>query len=185
MENTKTPAVDVELTPNPNALKFIVDKYVRIYDKVTFRSATEAEGVQLAEQLFTLPFVEMVHFFENVVTVTKSDSSSWSDAEPKVKDVIADKIGDHDPEFEVKHMAKNRHDDPDLNKIEEILDRTVRPGLQGDGGDLEVIAKEGNVLTIHYEGACGGCPSATGGTMMAIQGILQDEFDPELEIVAY
>jgi Fe-S cluster biogenesis protein NfuA len=74
---------------------------------------------------------------------------------------------------------------PEMQKIDEILDRTVRPGLQGDGGDIEVLSfepKEKKVY-IHYQGACGTCPSSTAGTLMAIESILRDEFDPECQVI--
>jgi Fe-S cluster biogenesis protein NfuA len=60
----------------------------------------------------------------------------------------------------------------------------VRPGLQADGGDLEVLELDGNILTIRYQGACGGCPSAMMGTLQAIESILREEFNPYLEVVA-
>ncbi|MGZ3691140.1 MAG: NifU family protein [Pseudobdellovibrio sp.] len=34
-----------------------------------------------------------------------------------------------------------------------------------------------------YQGACGTCPSSTSGTLMAIEGILKDEFNPSVEVV--
>jgi Fe-S cluster biogenesis protein NfuA len=71
-----------------------------------------------------------------------------------------------------------------LQQIDEILERTVRPGLQADGGDLEILELDGNILTIRYEGACGGCPSAMMGTLEAIKSILRHEFNPDLEVVA-
>ena len=67
-------------------------------------------------------------------------------------------------------------------QIEEILDRRIRPGLQGDGGDLACVSYENNVLIIKYQGACGTCPSSTTGTLEAIRSILQDEFDPQIEV---
>ena len=60
-------------------------------------------------------------------------------------------------------------------QIEEILDRTIRPGLQADGGDIDVVSFADNELRILYQGACGGCPSSMMGTLDAIQGILREE----------
>jgi Fe-S cluster biogenesis protein NfuA len=37
----------------------------------------------------------------------------------------------------------------------------VRPALQMDGGDVELIAVDGGVVTVRLLGACGGCPMAT------------------------
>jgi Fe-S cluster biogenesis protein NfuA len=43
---------------------------------------------------------------------------------------------------------------------------------------------DGNILTIRYQGACGGCPSSMMGTLQAIESILRTEFNPYLEVVA-
>ncbi len=69
------------------------------------------------------------------------------------------------------------HADPVVTEIEEILDRTIRPGLQADGGDIEIVGFTNNELQIIYQGACGGCPSSMMGTLDAIQGILRQELN--------
>ncbi len=176
--------IESEWTPNPNALKFILNREVRPGDKVSFDSAEDASAVPLAHDLFHLPYVRQVHFFENVITVSKDELPDWEKAKPEIEDVIRRLIPHHDPFFIPVKVGRRQGLSPELQKIEEILDRTIRPGLQGDGGDLEVVKLEGHLLTVHYQGACGSCPSSIGGTLQAIQGILQDEFDPEMEIVA-
>ncbi|MEZ4871765.1 MAG: NifU family protein [Bdellovibrionales bacterium] len=55
------------------------------------------------------------------------------------------------------------------------MDRTIRPGLQADGGDLEILEFKDNEIKILYMGACGDCPSAMMGTLDAIQNILRHE----------
>ena len=58
-------------------------------------------------------------------------------------------------------------------------------GLAGDGGGLEVISFDGDTLQISYHGACGACPSSTGGTLRYIEGMLQEEVDPNLRVISY
>ena len=65
-----------------------------------------------------------------------------------------------------------------------MLFRSIRPSLQMDGGDVEPLELEGNILTVRYMGACGGCPSAMSGTLDAMRHILREKYDPDLEIVA-
>jgi Fe-S cluster biogenesis protein NfuA len=36
----------------------------------------------------------------------------------------------------------------------------IRPALQADGGDVEYVGIEGNVVKVKLKGACGGCPMA-------------------------
>ena len=73
---------------------------------------------------------------------------------------------------------------PKLREIEAILDERIRPYLAGDGGWLEVVELAGNTLKIRYEGACGSCPSSLTGTLMAIENMIKEEIDPEIEVIA-
>ena len=50
-------------------------------------------------------------------------------------------------------------------------------------GVLLVLGLAGNYLSIHYQGACGSCPSAISGTLGAIQNLV-NTIEPELEVVA-
>src|SRR5258708_19668753 len=81
-------------------------------------------------------------------------------------------------------MAAVTSDDARLLRINEILDEKVRPALMGDGGYLEVLGLTNHTLTIRYQGACGTCPSSLTGTLMAVEGMLPQEVDPELERIA-
>ena len=180
--------IRTQRTPNPNALKFVLDRDVKREGKISYSEIPDCEHVPLAAALLRLANVSQVHFFENVITVTQNGASDWTILEAAVKALIARDIDAHDPVF-AESVARAKPLDrgplsPDLDMIEEILDRTIRPGLQADGGDLEILELEGNILTIRYQGACGGCPSSMMGTLQAIEGILRTEYNPYLEVVA-
>lgn len=174
-------------TPNPNARKYILNHDVKTEGKISYQERGECEHVPLAAALLDLANVTQVHLFENVITVTQNGASDWEVLDGAVRTVIEDRMRDHDPGFQEAEDRSVKQDKsqftPDMVKIDEILERTVRPALQADGGDLEVLDLEGNILTIRYEGACGGCPSAMMGTLEAIKGILQNEFREDLEVV--
>ena len=70
-----------------------------------------------------------------------------------------------------------------LDRINQILDEQVRPYLQGDGGDLYVMGLEGNRLMVHYQGACGSCPSSLSGTLTGIENLVRS-IEPDIEVVA-
>ena len=70
-----------------------------------------------------------------------------------------------------------------IAKINALLDDQVRPYLQGDGGDLHVLGLEGNTLTVHYQGACGSCPSSMSGTLTGIENLVKS-IEPDIEVVA-
>ena len=178
--------VRTQPTPNPLAIKFIVNGPIKLEGKATFTKPEEGESLLLAKELFQVGGVDQLHMFENVVTVTHLSDTDRNKLIDDVSSVLQTRLPVHDPSFkleneiEKKKLRESRS--PEIDQIEEILDRTIRPGLQADGGDLEVIDYKDKVVTVAYEGACGSCPSAMYGTLDAIHSILRAEFDPELEI---
>jgi Fe-S cluster biogenesis protein NfuA len=177
--------IRVQATPNPSAWKFVLDRPVLVEGKATYSTIQEAEHNILANSLFQVDGVKQVHFFQNVVTVTHQFDYDSDKIQEQVCAVIQTRIVMHNPNQTVvdeKKIARSNLS-PELQTIEEILDRTIRPGLQGDGGDIDVIKYEENKVYVLYQGACGTCPSSTTGTLMAIEGILRDEFNPEVEVI--
>ena len=182
--SNETIEITIQPTPNPNALKFILNKDVKTEGKVSFKTPQDCKDVPLAAALFDLRSVDQIHFFQNVITISKFSFEDWDSLEPAVQTCIESFIDDHDANFKVFDPEADRraHLSPELQKIEEILDKRIRPGLQGDGGDLVVKDLKDNVLIVKYQGACGTCPSSTTGTLEAIRSILRDEFHHEVEV---
>lgn len=174
----------VQPTPNPNALKFILDKDVKVEGKVSFKTPQDCKDIPLAAALFDLRGVDQIHFFQNVITISKFSFEDWDNLEPAVHTCIESFIDDHDATFVIHDPEAERRAalPPEVAKIEEILDKRIRPGLQGDGGDLMVKDFKDNVLIVKYQGACGTCPSSTTGTLEAIRSILRDEVNPDIEV---
>ncbi len=172
-------------TPNPLAIKFIVNFSLKTTGNATFTTRAQCEGLPLAAAIFDIPGVEQVYFFQNTITVTHVDELPVDMVKEHVKAIINTRLNLHDPDFSSAEEsdAKIKPDrsslSQELREIEEILDRTIRPGLQSDGGDVEIVEFKDNNLKIIYQGACGGCPSSMMGTLDAIQGILRNELKNE------
>lgn len=185
-ETTSAPSFDVMTmpTPNPNALKFITNRPLKLTGKSTYRSPLDCVHNQLACALFTIRGVDQIHFFENTLTITKFSYEDWDYIEEKVMDCLKMKIDEHSPSYDDPNPEEERRKNlgPQLLAIEDIIDRTIRPGLQGDGGDIQCLEYKDNILLIRYQGACGTCPSSTTGTLEAIRAILKDEYNPEIEV---
>ncbi len=59
-------------------------------------------------------------------------------------------------------------------RIEEVLDAHVRPGLRADGGDVEVVGIDAdNIVQVRMQGACQGCSSAAMTLTMMIEATLK------------
>lgn len=176
--------ITIQPTPNPNALKFILDQDVKTEGKVSFKTPQDCKDIPLAAALFDLRGVDQIHFFQNVITISKFSFEDWDSLEPAVHTCIESFIEDHNPNFKVNDPEEERRSNlsPEIRQIEEILDKRIRPGLQGDGGDIAVKDFKDNVLIVKYQGACGTCPSSTTGTLEAIRSILRDEVNPDIEV---
>ncbi len=175
----------IQSTPNPKARKYIINKDLKSQGKVSYKSAGDCQHVPLASALLHIPAVTQVHLFENVLTVTQNGDSDWQKLDHAVQGVVQEKIEEHDPNFqdEVEKEKKNVSDNPELARIDSILENTIRPALQNDGGDIEALDYDGSVLTVRYMGACGGCPSSMMGTLEAVKHVLRTEFRPDIEVV--
>src|ERR1041385_9087869 len=171
---------DIEETPNPNAVKFILREPVSNGVAQQYGSAELAENDPLAKSLFDVGHVVSVFYMDRMITVEKDDEGDWDDLLPRlavpIRAAAAVAVGGP--------IAAVTSDDPRLLRINEILDEKVRPALMGDGGYLEIMGLHEHTLSIRYQGACGSCPSSLTGTLMAIESMLKQEVDPELEVVA-
>ena len=178
---------DIEETPNPNAVKFILREPVSNGTARSFGSATQAQADALAKALFEVGHVVSVFYMDRMITVEKDDEGDWDELLPTLAVPIraAESVTSSAAAAAVGgSIAAITSDDPRLVRINEILDEKVRPALMGDGGYLEILGLNDHTLSIRYQGACGSCPSSLTGTLMAIEGMLKQEVDPELEVVA-
>jgi len=179
---------DIQETPNPNAVKFILREPVTSGVARQFASSDQAESDALAKSLFDIGNVVSVFYMDNMVTVEKEDAADWDELLPtlavpiRAAEPVAPAAGNGAAAVGGA-IAAVTSDDPRLLQINEILDEKVRPYLMGDGGYLEIIDLKDHTLSIRYQGACGSCPSSLSGTLMAIESMLKTEVDPELEVV--
>ena len=78
----------IQSTPNPNALKFVLNVPVKTQGKVTYKNAGQCRHNPMAAALFTIPNITEVYFFDNYVTVTQDGNVDWDQIEEQIKKVI-------------------------------------------------------------------------------------------------
>ena len=69
------------------------------------------------------------------------------------------------------------------DKVEAILNQ-IRPGLQADGGDVQLVDVSEGVVTLRLTGACSGCPMATITLRRGIEQVLREQVPEVKEVVA-
>jgi Fe-S cluster biogenesis protein NfuA len=68
-------------------------------------------------------------------------------------------------------------------KVRAVLEE-IRPNLQADGGDVELVAVEGGVVSLRLTGACGSCPMASMTLKMGIEEALKQRIPEVREVVS-
>jgi Fe-S cluster biogenesis protein NfuA len=173
---------DIEDTPNPNAVKFVLKDRLSWGTAFSFDSAESAASDALASKLFSIPHVVNVYYMDKWITVTQDGQADWPKLVREIAMPIREAEAAQKPEQEA--VSSYDDDDPRLAAIRRLLDEQVRPALAADGGDLQIVGLEGNVLSIRYYGACGSCPSSLAGTLSAIANLARTiEPDIEVEVV--
>ncbi len=67
------------------------------------------------------------------------------------------------------------------DRVQEVLDK-VRPALQADGGDVELVNIKGGDVLLRLQGHCRGCPMSQMTLTMVIERTLKEQI-PEVERV--
>ena len=68
-------------------------------------------------------------------------------------------------------------------KVKAALDQ-IRPALQADGGDVELVSVKNGTVSVKLTGACGGCPMATMTLKKGIEKILKEKVPEVKEVIA-
>jgi Fe-S cluster biogenesis protein NfuA len=180
---------DIQETPNPNAVKFILKEPVSYGTSHSFKNQADAEENPLAKSLFEVGDVVSVFYMDKMITVEKTEDADWDELLPVLAVPIraAEAVVRSSESSEAKiggAIGVALSDDPKIAQINELLDERIRPYLASDGGWLEIVALDDKLLKIRYEGACGSCPSSLTGTLMAIENLIKEEVDPEITVQA-
>ncbi len=180
---------EIDDTPNPNALKFTLWEPLTWGVTHSYENAAQAEANALASALFAIAHVSNVFYVDKWITVTQDGGADWAElarlvavpirAAPAAEAQSAAAVFAARTSIE----ALSAEDQTRLDAINTLLDEEIRPHLKNDGGDLHVVGLDDNQLSVHYQGACGTCPSSISGTLRAIENLVRS-IEPDIEVVA-
>ena len=190
--------VRVQPTPNPDAFQFILNGKVIGDGTKTFDSPEDSVDDILAKALFGIFGIQSIYLKENFVTITKSNTVGWHTLMEKTGHTLEEHLSFYEKGDEPEHAEDihpileafkkedffNYDRDRQTEVVNALLDVSIRPALANDGGGINILAIEGKQIKIHYQGACGSCPSSTTGTLQYIEQFLQEAIHPEIEVQA-
>ncbi len=193
MIKTGNPIISIytEMTPNPETMKFVVNKLLYPGKSADFPDEASAKPSPLATELFSFPFIRGVFIASNFVTLTKTSETDWDDVAPTVKAFLKEYLGEGHPIIDEEELAAmvvnnlSEEEETDLVKrIKELLENYVKPAVEMDGGAIQFKQYEQGKLTLMLQGSCSGCPSSMITLKAGIEGMMKRMIPEVREVVA-
>ena len=173
--------VYAESTPNPNAMKFVVNKKI-VDDVYEFKSIDETKDSPLAKSLFGFEFIKEVFFDFNFVSLIQKQGNNWDKNVMDVREFIRSFIQDNNTivfEDRIKSQIKTKSNvefDDISKEIIKIIDENIKPAVASDGGNIMFESYDATTQKVNVilQGACSGCPSSTITLKSGIENMLKD-----------
>ena len=183
--------VQIEPTPNPATLKFLPGKPVMENGTQFYQDETSTGNSQLAQKLFNIKGVESVFYGQDFITISKSESSTWTMLKPAIMGAIIEQFTSDKPLILEQQFTKTLMDDKHsikdtdtdvVKQIKEILDTKIRPAVAMDGGDIIFHSFQQGTVYLEMHGSCAGCPSSTATLKKGIESMMK-HYIPEVHTV--
>lgn len=161
-----------ETTPNPSALKFVVNKLLT-KTTVEYKNIDEAFASPLAQELFKFHYVKEVFITENYISITKYDSISWEEITLELRTfikqfienggtVINESLLNEDSKQDKQQISNFDQLDVTSQQIINILEEYIKPAVAADGGNIlfDSYDESEKKVKVVLQGSCSGCPSS-------------------------
>ncbi len=174
--------IQIENTPNPNALKFLSKNKISDVGTVEFQK-NKKDKIQnsFIKSLLGIKGVELVLLSDNFISVKKDETSEWDSIKPIVISYLNDYFEKNNKPILVSGSADNENINPEkiqnqnetIQKINEVLETKIKPAVARDGGDIKFVSFEKGIVTVELRGSCSGCPSSTMTLKKGVQNLLK------------
>jgi len=151
--------IDVQQTPNPDTLKFVLSLELVQNGSMEFKNSAEANKYPFVQKIFQLG-AELVFFGNNFISVKKNSETQWNEMSEKIQDIIKNDFPRDFKAIIVKKETSNNKDEI-FKRIEEVLELKIRPAVAMDGGNISLRSFVDGVAEVELQGSCAGCPSST------------------------
>ena len=151
--------IDVQQTPNPDTLKFVLSLELVQNGSMEFKNSAEAYEYPFVQKIFQLG-AELVFFGNNFISVKKNSGTQWNEISEEIQDIIKNDFPKDFKAIIVKKETSNNKDEI-FKRIEEVLELKIRPAVAMDGGNISLRSFVDGVAEVELQGSCAGCPSST------------------------
>ena len=164
--------VQIEVTPNPNSLKFLPGKNVSNSGSFEITKKDDIKN-ELIRNILSVNGVEGIFLSKDFLSVNKYYHVSWDE----IKHIIISLINDYyssGKEYVIdKDLQESNENLGELEKkIVKLLDQKIRPAVAKDGGDIKFKEFKDGIVKVELQGSCSGCPSSTMTLKQGVQNLL-------------
>lgn len=182
-------SIYTEGTPNPDSLKFVMNKMLLTGQSVDFDRGDNVSYAPLAEELFNkFDFIKGVFIMNNFVTVRKEAEIDWFEVKSGISEFIKNFVSEGKTVVgeipEIDNISGELDGDAIIAKIKSMLDQYVKPAVEMDGGAIQFKSSDNGIVTLMMQGSCSGCPSSTVTLKSGIEGLLKRMVPEVKEVVA-
>ena len=178
-------SVQIQVTPNPNSLKFVPGKKVSLAGPIEVLDINSTNN-ELLKNILSLKGVRGIFLYEDFLSVNKNKDVLWDD----IKHIIISYINDfysNGNEFVIEKQL-NENLTKDFGEIEKkiinVLENKVRPAVSRDGGDITFKSFKNGVVTVQLKGSCSGCPSSTITLKRGVENLLTHYIPEVREVIS-
>ncbi len=164
--------VQIEVTPNPNSLKFIPGKIVSNGGPFEITKNDNVNN-ELIRNILSINGVEGIFLSKEFISINKSENKSWDE----IKHIVISFINEFyasGKEFVINKNLNEQNENLDEieQKIVQLLEEKIRPAVARDGGDIKFKEFKDGVVKVQLQGSCSGCPSSTMTLKQGVQNLL-------------
>jgi NFU1 iron-sulfur cluster scaffold homolog, mitochondrial len=190
MDKKRAVTVYAEMTPNPQAMKFVTDIFL-CENPIEYSSPAQADGNQLAKKMFEFAGIKNVFILSNFITLTKEGSQDWYELIGEIREAIRNYFLNNEapvlttvPSATVP-VANEIVPPTELEtKIKSVLEEYVRPAVEQDGGAIDFKSFKDGKVTLLMRGSCSGCPSSSVTLKGGIENLFRQMVPEVTEVVA-
>ena len=169
--------IQIENTPNPNALKFLSEKQLSEVETLEFQKKDLSQiNNEFVKNILNFDGVELVLISKNFMSVKKDEKTSWETLKPTIISSINDYFEKNNQPMILKKNSNPKktalEDSETVQQIKDVLETKVRPAVAKDGGDIQFISFNNGVVKVALKGSCSGCPSSVMTLKQGVQNLL-------------
>lgn len=179
---TREIKITAEPQMDPGVCKFYIDRPV-FKGLCHCTDPESAKGSPLLEALFALSEVRQVLVAGDVITVSKAGDDGWQETAQKVGGIIREKLAAGGDLIDPDYSKKIPTSDELREKILDVFNEEINPGLAMHGGSVELVDIQGTTIFVTMSGGCQGCASAVYTLRHGIEQILRSRIPEITEIV--